>query len=528
MLEELGFRERLPRWEVPPDAEQLSAFRVVIVGGGVSGICAAVALSRLGIEYTVVERESTVGGTWHVNRYPGCGVDTPSHLYSYSFQRHNWSRFFAKQTEIHGYLESCADTYDLRDRILLDTTVLGADFDESTSTWAVGIRRPDGTEQTLTANVLISAVGQLSQAQIPGIAGAESFTGPQAHSAHWPADLDLSGKRVAVIGSGASAMQLVPAIAGQAAHVTVFQRSPQWASYSSNYARDVPEGVRYLMERVPLYAAWYRCRLLWAFSDRMYESLRIDPDWDTGGSSINAANEAHRRYFAGYLTEQLAGRPDLIEKSLPDYPPFAKRMLIDNGWYRTISRPDVELVDSEVCRIDPGGVLDASGGRHPVDAIVYATGFQTLRMIGSYEVRGRNGKSLRDQWGEDDARAHLGTTVPGFPNFFCLYGPNTGLGHGGSLILLTECATRYVMKVIRHMITDRLAAVEIRHDVFERYNEDVDEAHTALVWSYPGVANWFRNQRGRVVTNWPWRVVDYWRRTLEPDMTEFHTETKKS
>jgi 4-hydroxyacetophenone monooxygenase len=520
MLEEMGMLPRQPEWDSPPDAQRLAAFHALIIGAGVSGICAAIALKAAGIPFTVVERSASIGGTWLDNVYPGCGVDTPSHLYSFSFAPHNWSRYFGKQEEILDYLKQCVDAFEIRDRIVLNTKVVRARFDESTARWAVQTQDQDGRITSESVNVVISAVGQLNEPAEPQIPGAEQFKGPILHSARWPSGLDVTGKRVSVIGTGASAMQIVPAIADTAEEVTVFQRSPQWAVPSSNYNRDVPAGVRYLIEKVPLYAAWYRCRLVWSYSDKVHESLQVDPDWPGGGHSINRVNDGHRRYFTRYLTEQLGDRTDLIPKLLPTYPPFAKRMLIDNNWFKTMVKDNVRLIDSGMERITPEGVVDTNGRLHDADVIVYATGFQTLRMIGSYEIIGRHG-SLREEWGNDDARAHLGITIPGFPNFFCLYGPNTGLGHGGSLIFLTECATRYILKLIQHMILHQIDEVEVERDVFDEYNRRVDQAHANMIWALPGTNNWYRNSRGRVVTNSPWRVVDYWSMTREPDLAQF-------
>ena len=523
MLEEMGMLPRLPGWESQPDPERLAAFRVLVIGAGVSGICVAVALRRAGIGVTVVEKSASIGGTWLDNVYPGCGVDTPSHLYSFSYARHNWSRYFAHQEEILNYLERCVEEFEIRDSIVLNTKVISARFDSSAARWTVEMQGQDGRISSESVNVVISAVGQLNEPAEPDIPGADQFNGPILHSARWPAGLDVTNRRVSVIGTGASAMQIVPGIADTAAEVTVFQRSPQWAVPSTNYNRDVPAGVRYLMEKVPLYAAWYRCRLVWSYSDKVHESLQVDPEWQGEGKSINRVNDGHRRYFTRYLTEQLGDRTDLIPKLLPSYPPFAKRMLIDNNWFKTMVKDNVKLVDAGIERIAPDGVVDANGKLHDADVIVYATGFQTLRMIGSYEVIGRHG-SLRDQWGDDDARAYLGITVPGFPNFFCLYGPNTGLGHGGSLIFLTECATRYTVKIIQHMILHQIDEVEVRRDVFDEYNRRVDQAHAHMIWALPGTNNWYRNGRGRVVTNSPWRVVEYWSMTHDPDLTQYRLE----
>ena len=528
MLEEMGFSTRQPQWPRPPDPERLNGFRALIIGAGASGICAAVGLRRAGIPFVVYERSDSIGGTWSDNTYPGCGVDTPSHLYSFSFAPANWSRYFARQPEILAYLERCVDQFEVRDRIELATTVLAADYDELRGCWTVRCRRADGSERSQQFDVVISAVGQLNVPSIPAFEGADRFAGPQVHSARWPDDLDVGGRTVAVVGTGASAMQLVPALAEAQAQIKLFQRSPQWAVPADKYRRDVPSGVRYLIDRVPLYGAWYRSRLAWSSSDTVHASLRLDPEWAGAPYSINAANSGHRRFLTRHLAQELSDRPDLIAELLPRYPPFAKRMLLDNGWYRCLARPEVKLVSSGISAIVPDGIVDDAGTLHRADVIVYATGFQTLRMLGSYDVRGRGGVSLRDRWGEDDARAYLGITVPEFPNFFCLYGPNTGLGHGGSAILLSECSTRYVVSILQQMIVDELRTVEVRQDVFHRYNDALDAAHEGMIWSHPSTTNWYRNAAGRVVTNMPWRVVDYWRMTRTPQLSDFRSERADS
>jgi 4-hydroxyacetophenone monooxygenase len=524
MMEELGFLSRDPQWPSPPDPAVLANFTVLIIGAGASGLCAAIKLHQLGIRYQVIEMDAAVGGTWFENRYPGSGVDTPSHLYSYSFARNDWPRYYSDGGEIHRYLERCASEFGISDHIRLNTEVVSAEYDEASRMWQVTTRSRDGAIETMRANVVISAVGQLNVPSIPAIPGAETFGGIATHSARWPDGLEIAGQRVAVIGTGASAMQIVPAIADTAAQVVVFQRSPQWAAPSPNYRRQVPEQIRYLMEQFPIYAAWYRCRLLWSFSDKIHESLQIDPEWPDQQHSINATNDAHRRSFTRHIRQQLDGRTDLLEKTIPQYPPFAKRMLLDNNWFKTLRKPNVDLVTSGINEIVPGGVLDATGALHPADVIVYATGFQTLRMIGSFDVIGRSGKSLRDVWGEDDPRAYLGITIPGFPNFFCLYGPNTSLGHGGSLILLTELGVRYISLILQQMILAGIGSVECRPDVFDEYNRRIDEAHARMIWSHTGTTNWYRNQHGRVVTNSPWRVVDYWRMTHEFNDADFVIE----
>ncbi|MDA2945624.1 MAG: NAD(P)-binding domain-containing protein [Actinomycetota bacterium] len=519
MAEEIGLASR----EVDLlDAVDPSSHDVLIIGAGLSGVCAGIKFERAGIPYQIIEKNESVGGTWFENTYPGAGVDTPSHLYSYSFaQDPGWSRYYAKQDEIHRYVDRCVDDFGLRPHIRFGTEVLGADWSDDDQRWNVLVRDASGAETRTSAQFLISAVGQLNRPKRAELDGRDEFTGIAIHSAEWTNDLDVTAKRVAIVGTGASAMQIVPAIADRVAALTVFQRSAQWMAPNENYFREVTDNTKWLLEHMPYYAGWYRFRLLWMFNDKVHSTLQIDPTWQHPDRSINAANDAHRRAFTEYYRAQAGERTDLFDKALPDYPPFGKRMLIDNGWFAALKHTNVELVTDHIERIDCDGVVSVTGERYPVDVIVEATGFESLRMLWPMKIRGRSGATLSEVWGDDDARAYLGMTVPDFPNFFCLYGPNTNLGHGGSLIFHFECQVRYILSLIESMIGADIATVDCRPEVLDRYVDRVDVAHRNMIWSHPGMSTWYRNDRGRVVTNSPWRLVDYWRMTREPRLGDF-------
>lgn len=518
LAEELGELSR--DVEIPKSIR--SDFRVLIIGAGISGIALAIKLKAAGVPFTIVEKNPDIGGTWLENTYPGCGVDTPSHLYSFSFAPNTeWSRFFAKRPEVHSYLDRMVEENDLRPFIMFSHEVVRADFDEAQERWCVTVAGPDGDESVLDAPVLVSAVGMVNRPSVPAIEGTEKFAGPVMHTADWRSDVDYAGKRVAVIGTGASAMQLVPSIAGVAGQVVIFQRSKQWAVPHPNYHRNVPEGVRYLMRRVPAYARWYRLRALWNFADRLHPSLQIDPDWNGSGLSINSQNERHRVFLTKYIEEQLGDRRDLLDACIPDYPPYGKRPLLDNGWFQAIQRPDVKLVTERVDRIVEGGVLTESGAEHEADIIVWATGFKTLQFLWPMDIYGASGKTLAEQWGYHDARAYLGMTVPDFPNMFILNGPNTNAGHGGSAILACEFQVRYVMQAIAHLASSENGRLEVREDVFWEYNKELDGALSNCIWSHPGMTNWYRNEAGRVVVSSPWTYLDYWNRTREFSPDEY-------
>lgn len=518
--EELGI---YPRSGMPQaSAEVRGAFHVAIVGAGLSGLCLAIRLEQAGIGYTVFEKNDDVGGSWEENLYPGCGVDTPSHLYCFSFdQNPDWTRYFVHRDELSGYWRALADRWGVRRNIRFGTTVGSAVFDEQTARWQVRAAGPDGAVEVIEANALVSAVGLLNQPAMPTITGIDSFEGPCLHTARWDRSVDLTGKRVAVIGTGASAMQFVPAAAEVAADLTVFQRSPQWAMPHPNQSREVSTAVRGLHRHIPHYLGWYRLRVFWRMGDRLHSLLQVDKDYEHPERAINKGNDALRKMLTGYIHAQLDGRPDLIAKSVPDYPVYGKRLLIDHGWYSAIRRDNVQLVTDAIDRITETGVRTTDGIEHAFDVIAFATGFDAVNVLGSIEVYGRDGRSLHEQWGSDDGRAHLGISVPGFPNFFCLYGPNTNTGHGGTVIAGTEMQVQYVTQLIAQIIDEDLATVEVRQDVFDAYDDELGKVLANSIWTHPGMSTYYRNSKGRVVTNSPWKYIDYWRRTHEPKLADF-------
>ncbi|MFZ2511313.1 MAG: NAD(P)/FAD-dependent oxidoreductase, partial [Gordonia sp. (in: high G+C Gram-positive bacteria)] len=475
-------------------------------------------------DYTIVDKNADVGGSWHENVYPGCGVDTPSYLYALSFDpKPDWTDYFASQEELAGYWRELAERHGVVDHARFSTRVRQARFDEAASRWEVTVESVDtpGETEVLTADVVVSAVGLLNQPATPELPGLEEFTGVVRHTAEWDRSIDLSGKRVAVVGTGASAMQFVPAVADTAERVTVFQRTPQWAMPHPLKGRSVSEAVHFLNAHVPYYLAWYRARLFWRMGDKVWKLLQVDPDYPHLGRAVNRANDRLRENLTAYIQHQLDGHPELLAQSVPEYPPYGKRLLIDAGWFRSLTRDDVDLVTSWIDRITPTGVRTADGDEIPVDVLVLATGFKAVDVLGSLDVRGREGRTLREVWGEGDGRAHLGISIPGFPNFFCLYGPNTNTGHGGTVIAGTEMQVQHVTALLSRMIDERLATVEVRQESHDRYNDELDAALEQTVWHFGGTSTYYRNQRGRIVTNSPWRYLDYWDRVHEPDHTDF-------
>ncbi|MET0318857.1 MAG: NAD(P)/FAD-dependent oxidoreductase [Rhodococcus fascians] len=522
MAEEAGFTERPgAEWTAGrPDGADTA--HVIIIGAGLSGVAAAINLHRLGIAFTVIEKNDAVGGVWWNNNYPGAGVDTPIHLYSYSFAPSaRWSRYYAKQPEILDYIQSVAADNGIDAHVRFRTEVTAATWNDESNRWRVEISNADGTAEQLTATAVISCVGILSRPFVPDLPGLDTFVGPKFHSSRWDHSVDVTGKKVAIIGTGATSMQIVPAIADAAEKTVVFQRSPQWVVPNQNYLRDISSGTSLLMAQMPYYGSFYRLRLIWMFQDKLLATLHKDPEWPHPDRSINSMNEKHRIFFTRHIDSELGDRTDLRPKVVPTYPPYGKRILMDNQWYRTLRRSDVELVDDGVSAVDEHHVVTDDGRRHEVDVLVLATGFRSSELLWPMTIRGRDGVTLREQWGDNDASAYLGVSVPNFPNFFVVAGPNTQLGHGGSAIYVTECAVAYIGQLLVAMIEQGLDSVEVRPEVAADYNERVDAEHEQLIWTHPGTNNWYRNSSGRVVATTPWRGVDYWEMTRTPDLKDY-------
>jgi 4-hydroxyacetophenone monooxygenase len=515
-VEELGLGgadARALSWRQAPSAASLDSFRVVIVGAGLGGICAGIRLKEAGIPFVILERNAAVGGTWHENAYPGCGVDTPSHFYSYSFnQNPDWTRYFAKRDEIWRYIDQTVDSFGLRAHIRFNTEVSAAHFDEEAAQWRVTCRSASGESETLSCKALVMAAGHNLPA-MPSIEGLDSFKGPVLHTAQWDHQVNLQGLRVAMIGTGASGMQVGPALAPSLAKLTVFQRSPHWAMGNPNYHREVSQGQQWALRHIPYFREWSRFLIFWAASDAYHASLHIDPQWTQPEQSLNRENHQLRETIVAYMRKELDGDEELLRKCVPSYPPYGKRLLRDNHWFRMLKQPHVELVTEAVTRVCEQGVVDAEGRLHEVDALVLATGFHASRLLWPMDIRGRGGVSIRELWGDDDPRAFMGMTVPGFPNLFVLAGPNTILSHGGSAIFHAECQVHYITQALREMVEQRIETLEVRPEVHDRYNALVDDKHRNMVWAHPGVTSWYKNRQNRVTMSSPWRLVDYWRLT---------------
>ncbi len=522
--EELAMGEdlRRPAWNKETIAPDRS-FRVVIVGAGMSGIVAAHRLRQAGVEVVVVEKNSEVGGTWLENTYPGCRVDVSNLFYSYSFaQRDDWPEFFSSQQVLLDYFRGVVDSHGLRSLIRFDTEVVAMAYDDDTVTWRVDVVAADGTPETIEAHAVVTAVGQLNRPAYPDIAGRETFAGASFHSARWDHSIDLTDKRVAIIGTGASGAQFIPVVGERAGHLTVFQRTPGWFIPSPQYTDRIAPEIQWLRRSVPGYTHWSRFLTFWRAVEGMRPMAIVDPDWDDGELSVSAANQRMREFLTRYLETEFADRPDLLPQVIPRYAPFSKRFILDNGaWARTLKRDTVSLVSERIAEIAAEGVRTADGTLHEVDAIIYGTGFAASDFLTPMKVTGRRGQDLHNTWG-GDARAYLGITLPGFPNFFMLYGPNTNLVVNGSIIYFSECQTNYIVGCIEQILANDIRAIDPRREVHDSYNARIDEANLTMAWGVSTVSSWYKNATGRTAQNWPFSLLDYWRQTRRPELGDYH------
>jgi 4-hydroxyacetophenone monooxygenase len=508
-------------WDAIP-AERRAATKVVVIGAGISGILAAIKLKQAGVSFSVYEKNPSVGGTWFENNYPGCGVDTPNHFYSYSFEpKYDWSLYYSKRDEILTYLRYCAEKYGILGDVVFDTTVEGATYDDKKMEWSTTIVSQDGKREQVRSDFVIFATGQLNWPSIPQIPGLDQFSGTCVHTARWTPDIDVSGKRVAMIGSGASGVQVAPSIADKVSQLTIFQRQAHWVLPRPNNSKAVRDGKKLALKEIPFYAMWYRFQLFWGSGDGIHATLRIDPSWENQTGSVNAKNHSTRQLMEDTIKKEIGSRLDLLEKVTPKYPPYGRRVLREDRWFPMLKRENVELVMTDIEAVTKDGIRTTDQKFYPLDAIILATGFRGNELLSNFKIQGKGGANLRQVWGKDDARAYLGITVPSFPNMFIMYGPNTNLAHGGSGIFLSECQMTLIMQAMHFVIENNYHSVECRQEVHDEYAKRVDEEHEHMVWTHKDVNSWYKNSRGRVWSLTPFRMIDYWQSTLKFNASDY-------
>lgn len=476
---------------------------VAIVGTGFAGLGMAIRLKQAGIDdFVVLERSGDVGGTWRDNTYPGCMCDVPSHLYSFSFApKADWSCTYPKQDEIWHYLRDCTARFAVTPHIRFEHDVTAAAWDERRGRWLITTARGD-----LAARFLVLGTGALSAPRLPDIPGVESFAGTVFHSAQWRHDHDLSGERVAVIGTGASAIQLVPAIQPAVRRLTVFQRTAPWVLPHRNRRLNAVD--RWLSRHLPV---TQRLRRLGIYLGRemLVLGFTVDP------RIMTLAERAAHRHLHGQVAD-----PVLRTRLTPHYRLGCKRILISNDYYPALTKPNVDLVTEPIAEVRPHSVITADGAEREIDTIIVATGFHVTDMPVAAHVRGRDGVSLADHWNGSPS-AYLGTTVAGYPNLFFLTGPNTGLGHT-SVVFMIESQLSYVLDALRTSLRRGAGIVEVRPDVSADYNESIQRRMQGTVWITGGCASWYLDARGRNSTLWPGFTWAFRRRTARFDPAAYH------
>jgi len=468
--------------------------QIAIVGAGFGGLGTAIRLKQRGIEHFIVlERAAALGGTWRDNAYPGCACDVPSHLYSYSFALNpGWSRTFSPQQEIWDYLEACADRFGIRPHLRFNAEVHGASWDEATRRWHL-----DSSLGPITADVLVSAAGALSEPATPKLAGLETFQGTTFHSARWDHEHDLAGRNVAVIGTGASAIQFVPEIQPDVARLTLFQRTAPWVM--PRRARAMGDRERRAYRRIPGLQRFLRLGIYW--SRELVALAFLKPRY------MRYAQSLARKHL-----ERSVPDPDLRAKLMPDYTLGCKRVLLSNTYYPALQQDNVDVVTEPIREIRPHGVVTADGVEHPADTIIFGTGFRVTDTPIAERIRGRDSRTLAEVW-QGSPKAYRGTTVTGFPNLFMLLGPNTGLGHT-SVVFMIECQIAYILDALRAMRRRGVTAVEPKPAAQEGFVSALDRRMSTTVWA-TGCKSWYLDATGRNSTLWPgftWRYRQRMRR----------------
>ncbi|AXB80353.1 NAD(P)/FAD-dependent oxidoreductase [Novosphingobium sp. P6W] len=523
VYDQCGFRPWIDRSAIQERRAPPSGFKVLVIGAGMTGMAAAIKLREAGYDCIVVEKNSEVGGTWFENRYPGVGVDTPSHFYSYSWEIWpDWQHYHPRGADMQRYMVEIADKYDLRGNIRFDTKVESLVYSERDANWTVTVRNENGSSETIVANAVINGHGPVNRYKWPDIAGLQDFSGTVVHTAAWPEGLDLKGKRVAIIGTGASSAQLAGAIAPEVAQLTVYQRTKHWVIHNPEIAHEVNDGMKWALANIPSFKEWFRFRVYWSAADGLFANVLKDPAWEGNDLAVSEYNEQARQYALWYLGQKFADRPDLIAKLTPDFPIFSKRIILDNGWFDALNRPNVHLEDQGIARILSSGIEAKDGSVSDCDVIVCATGFNVAKMTGDLVIKGIDGRDLGEEWGEEDPRSYLGMCIPGYPNYFHTVGPNSAPNHAAGQNLISEAQVNWIIEALDRTIENDARAFEVTQEAFDAWNRKVEKRMPEMIWTHPKASSYYNNSKGRVFLSWPWRLVEFFNETRRPEDGSYH------
>ncbi|WP_198425700.1 MULTISPECIES: NAD(P)/FAD-dependent oxidoreductase [Microbacterium] len=505
-------------WTEQPTEDQLAAFPVIVIGAGMAGLNAALQLKHAGLPFTVIEKNPGVGGTWYENRYPGCRLDTPSRAYTHTVGvDFPYPYAYSPAAETKKYTDWFASHFDLEDSIVFSTEVVSLTWNDADSVWLVETDGPDG-RQSLRARGVMSAVGFLNRPNIPQIAGQEEFAGPTWHTAQWPEGADLAGKRVAVVGTGCTGYQLIPELVKQVEHLVVFQRTPQWLFETEGYLTPLSEEAIWLERNFPYYTNFLRFRELHVF-EASAGLTAIDPAFDDPHTR-SESNKRIRDLCIDFLERKLQD-PELVRKMTPPHPPRSARAVLVDAEYSVLDalvRDDVSLVSEGIARLNADGIVAADGTQHDVDAIVYATGFRATEYLFPMRITGRDGTTVEELWREGGARSHRFSMIPGFPNFWMLYGPNTNGGLQPAAF--DELVTRYALQCIERLVLEERNSIEPDVEAYRQFSREVDEANATRMWSDPRAQNYYWTEHGRSSVMCPFLGREVYRYLHEPDFSE--------
>ncbi|MGW6336725.1 flavin-containing monooxygenase [Nocardia rhamnosiphila] len=507
------------RWSREVSPARIAKHHVVVVGAGVCGIAMGVQLSRLGIPYTILERQEGVGGTWLLNDYPEARVDVSSYLYQFKFEKtYRWKERYASQSATRDYLQYIAEKFDVVSHVRTGAEVQSAHWDEDAAEWSVRYRAADGETSELRAKFVISASGLFSTPKIPDFPGMDTFGGTVMHSTRWDHSCDIAGKRVALVGIGSSGAQMAPHLAAQAESLTIFQRTPQWMSPRPDYRDKVSDAQYWLLNNMPFYWNWFVFGLF-ASQIGLQQAQELD-DEGQGDGFINQFNSRLRDSLTQHIKRKVGDDPALLEKVLPDYAPMGRRLVVDNGFYDTLRLPNVELVTTPIEAFVPDGIRTSDEAERKIDVVVLATGFEVSKYFHPVRYTGRDGATLDELWAEDGPRAYLGLAMPGFPNFFSFYGPN-GQTRAGGFFFWAESWAHYTGDAIVRLIENGWRSLEVKRSVYDDYNARLDKAMEKLLWAREGAGSYYVNEFGRPGSNMPWRAEEYHGMIQSPDFEDY-------